>query len=102
MSNLRKTCSRCNFEQPIRTNKCPNCGSTLTKLGKVRGRPVGTTVAAGYTIIGSVLVVVKIQLLLPDIMQAVDVLLVPLQVLDAIYIYQVVGRRAQPWLQGTI
>ena len=50
MSPLRKTCSKCNFEQPIRTNKCPNCGSTLTKSGKVRGRPVGTTVAAGYRV----------------------------------------------------
>ena len=46
-ANLCETCSKCNFEQPLRTNKCLNCGSTLTKA---RGRPVGTTVAGGYKV----------------------------------------------------
>ena len=50
MSTLHKICSKCNFEQPIRTNKCPSCGSTLTKSGKVRGRPAGTAVTAGYRV----------------------------------------------------
>ena len=42
MPRLVKTCSKCNL------NKCLSCGTKLTKSENVRGRPVGTTVAAGY------------------------------------------------------
>ena len=49
---LRKICSACNSEQHIRTTKCSSCGSKLTKTGKKRGRPVGTTAAAGYSASG--------------------------------------------------
>ena len=66
--NLRKTCSKCDFEQSVRTNKCPNCGSTLTKSGKV----LGTTVAAGYRVSPG-----RRKKLL-DIAQVVDVQLVQL------------------------
>ena len=49
---LRKICSACNSEQHIRTTKCSSCGSKLTKTGQKRGRPVGTTAAAGYSVSG--------------------------------------------------
>ena len=45
-----KNCSVCNSKQHIHSQKCLNCGSRLTKSGKKVGRPVGTTVAAGYNV----------------------------------------------------
>ena len=45
-----KVCNVCNHEQPVRTTKCSNCGTKLTKSGKIHGRPAGTTAAAGYKV----------------------------------------------------
>ena len=45
-----KMCSVCNHQQPKSTTKCSNCGIKITKSGKKRGRPVGTTAAAGYKV----------------------------------------------------
>ena len=48
MPRLRKTCSVCNSQEHVRSRKCSNCGTTLTKSGKKVGRPKKTTIAAGY------------------------------------------------------
>ena len=50
VKSLRKICSVCNSEQHIRTTKCLDCGSKITKTGKKYGQPVGTTAAAGYKV----------------------------------------------------
>ena len=50
MPNFTKTCSVCHTQVHIRTKICKVCGTKLNKSGQKsqRGRPVGTTVAAGY------------------------------------------------------